>query len=97
MSTRGQPVPLSGVLGGGVLKVDDYADFVAREYLAGYLPAGGAAVKVAVVGDGGAADRLESALAAAAAQHGGVYVSISADVDPGAHDRPDLLRRLPRG
>ena len=79
MSTRGQAVPLSGVLGGGALKVDDYATFVAREYLVGYLPAGGAAVKVAVVGDGGAADRLESALAAAAAQHGGVYVSISAD------------------
>ena len=50
MNTHGQPVPLSGVLGGGVLKVDDYAGFVAREYLAGYLPAGGAAVKVAVVG-----------------------------------------------
>jgi hypothetical protein len=79
MNTLGQPAPLSGVLGGGVLKVDDYAGFVAREYLAGYLPAGGAAVKVAVVGDGGAADRLESALAAASAQHGGVYVSIAAD------------------
>src|SRR6266480_2213741 len=79
MNPHGQPVPASGVLGGGVLKVDDYAGFVAREYLAGYLPAGGAAVKVAVVGDGGAADRLESALAAASAQHGGVYVSIAAD------------------
>jgi P-loop Domain of unknown function (DUF2791) len=79
MNPRGQAVPPSGVLGGGVLKVDDYAAFVAREYLDGYLPAGGAAVKVAVVGDGGAADRLESALAAASAQHDGVHVSISAD------------------
>ena len=35
MNTLGQPVSLSGVLGGGVLKVDDYAAFVAREYLAG--------------------------------------------------------------
>jgi transposase-like protein len=75
MSGSGQPV----VLGGGLLKVDDYASFLAREYLAGYVPAGGAAVKVAVVGDSGAADRLESALAAATAEHGGVYVSISAE------------------
>jgi hypothetical protein len=78
MNSRGQSVAPS-VLGGGVLKVDDYVGFVAREYLGGYLPAGGAAVKVAVVGDGGAADRLESALAAASAQQGGVYVTISAD------------------
>ena len=56
----GQALVPSGVLGGGVLKADDYADFLAREYLAAYLPGGGAAVKVAVVGDGGAADRLES-------------------------------------
>jgi hypothetical protein len=85
MNPRGQAVPPSGVLGGGVLKVDDYATFIAREYLDGYLPAGGAAVKVAVVGDGGAADRLESALAAASAQHDGVHVSIRG-YDPGAHD-----------
>ena len=79
MNTRGQAVPLSGVLGGGALKADDYAALSRPRVPGGYLPAGGAAVKVAVVGDGGAADRLESALAAAAAQHGGVYVSISAD------------------
>jgi len=75
----GQALVPSGVLGGGVLKTDDYADFLAREYLATYLPGGGAAVKVAVVGDGGAADRLDSALAAAAAEHGAVGVSISAE------------------
>ena len=45
----GQALVPSGVLGGGVLKADDYADFLAREYLASYLPGGGAAVKVAVV------------------------------------------------
>jgi hypothetical protein len=67
------------VLGGGVLKADDYAGFLAREYLAGYLPAGGAAVKVAVVGDGGAADRLESALATATATHNDLFVRISAE------------------
>ena len=67
------------MLGGGVLKADDYASFLATEYLADYLPSGGAAVKVAVVGDGGAADRLDSALAAAVAQHRGLYVSLSAE------------------
>jgi hypothetical protein len=79
MNGSGQPIVPSGVLGGGALKVDDYAVFLAREYLTGYVPAGGAAVKVAVVGDGGAADRLESALAAATAEHGGLCVSISAE------------------
>ena len=64
MTGPGVPAPLIGVLGGGILKADDYADFLAREYLAGYLPSGGAAVKVAVAGNSGAADRLESALAA---------------------------------
>jgi BREX system ATP-binding protein BrxC/D len=75
----GQAVPPSGVLGGGTLKADDYAGFLAREYLAEYLPAGGAAVKVAVVGDGGAADRLESALGTAAAEHHDLFTQISAE------------------
>lgn len=79
MNAPGQAMAPSGVLGGGALKTDDYADFLATEYLADYLPSGGAAVKVAVVGDGGAADRLESALAAAAAQHRALYVSLSAE------------------
>ena len=76
--SEGQPT-LSAVLGGGVLKAEEYADFLAREYLAGYLPAGGAAVKVAVVGDDGAADRLETALTSAAAQARALYVPISAE------------------
>jgi hypothetical protein len=75
MNAPGQSLPP----GGGALKADDYAAFLAREYMTDYLPAGGAAVKVAVVGDGGAADRLESALALAAAEHGGLFVSISAE------------------
>ena len=93
----GQALVPSGVLGGGVLKADDYADFLAREYLAAYLPGGGAAVKVAVVGDGGAADRLESALAAAAAEHGGVGREHFGGDHPGAYGRPDLFRDLPGG
>lgn len=79
MSSSGQPVPPSGVLGGGVLKADDYAAFLAREYLAAYLPSGGAAVKVAVVGDDGAADRLESAVTAAVTERGAVHVAVSAE------------------
>ena len=77
MTSDGQT--LTAVLGGGVLKADEYADFLAREYLASYLPAGGAAVKVAVVGEGGAADRLEAALTSAAAQARALYVPISAE------------------
>jgi transposase-like protein len=79
MNSPGQLIVPSGVLGGGNLKVDDYAEFLAREYLARYVSAGGAAVKVAVVGDSEAADRLESALAAATAEHSGLWVSISAE------------------
>jgi hypothetical protein len=78
MTSPGQ-IPPSGVLGGGAMKADEYAAFLADEYLASYLPAGGAAVKVAVVGDDGAADRFEAALAAATATHGGQYVAISAE------------------
>jgi transposase-like protein len=79
MSAQGQAMAPTGVLGGGVLKVDDYAAFLAAEYLAAYLPSGGAAVKVAVVGDGSAADRFDAALAGAAAEHRGLYVSLSAE------------------
>ena len=79
MNAPGQPSVTSGVLGGGVLKADDYAAFLDREYLAQYVPAGGAAVKVAVVADGGAADRMDAALGAATAGRRGLYVSVSAE------------------
>ncbi len=78
VTSDGQPAP-AAVLGGGMLKAGDYADFLAREYLTGYLPAGGAAVKVAVVGEDGAADRLGAALASAAAVAGSLYAPISAE------------------
>jgi transposase-like protein len=71
--------PLAGVLGGGILKVDEYAAFLGREYLGEYLPAGGAAVKVAVVGDSSAADRLAAALASVTAEFGGLFVSMPAE------------------
>ena len=80
MIAAGPAVPPSGVLGGGVLKADDYAGSWPREYLAGYLPAGGAAVKVAVVG-GTAARRTvwSRRLATAAAEHSDLFVRISAE------------------
>jgi P-loop Domain of unknown function (DUF2791) len=78
MTGDSQPA-LVAILGGGVLKADEYAGFLAREYLASYLPAGGAAVKVAVVGEGGAGDRLEAALAAATAETRSLHVPISAE------------------
>lgn len=78
MTSQGQPAS-TAVLGGGVLKADEYAGFLAREYLAGYLPAGGAAVKVAVVGDDGAADRLDAAMSSSAAEAGALYVPIAAE------------------
>ena len=68
----------SGVLGGGSLPVPEWTTFLAQEYLAGYLPAGGAAVKVAVAGSADTASRLVRALGAAADTAGCLFVSASA-------------------
>lgn len=79
MTSYGEATPPAGVLGGGAMKADEYAAFLADEYLASYLAAGGAAIKVAVVGKAGAADRLRSGLATATATHGGQFVTVSAE------------------
>jgi len=68
----------SGVLGGGSLAVQEWTAFLAEEYLAGYLPAGGAAVKVAVVGSEDTASRFSRALGAASDACGCLFVSVSA-------------------
>ena len=68
----------SGVLGGGSLPVPEWTTFLAQEYLAGYLPAGGAAVKVAVAGSADTASRFARALGAAADTAGCLFVSVSA-------------------
>lgn len=68
----------AAVLGGGVMKAGDYARFLADEYLAGYLPAGGGSVKVVVAGDADVADRFERALRDAAAAISCPLVSVSA-------------------
>lgn len=68
----------SGVLGGGSLPVPEWTTFLAQEYLAAYLPAGGAAVKVAVAGSADTASRFARALGAAADTAGCLFVSVSA-------------------
>lgn len=68
----------SGVLGGGSLAVPEWTAFLAEEYLADYLPAGGAAVKVAVAGSEDTANRFARALGAAADTAGCLFVSVSA-------------------
>ncbi|MEO7058392.1 MAG: BREX system ATP-binding domain-containing protein [Lapillicoccus sp.] len=69
----------TAVLGGGVMRADDYARFLADEYLAGYLPAGGGSVKLVVAGDADVADRFERALRDAAAAVSCPVVSVSAE------------------
>lgn len=68
-----------GVLGGGSLSVPDYASFLAEHYLAAYLPAGGAAVKVAVAGSPDSSGRLERAVGAAADAAGCAVVTVRAE------------------
>lgn len=68
----------AGVLGGGSLTVSDYADFLREQYLTGYLPGGGAAVKVAVAGSIDTAARLQRAVGAAADATGCLFVAVSA-------------------
>ncbi|GAC1441192.1 MAG: hypothetical protein NVSMB55_08270 [Mycobacteriales bacterium] len=67
------------VLGGGSLTVPEYAAFLAEHYLADYLIAGGAAVKVAVAGSPDTASRLQRALGAAADAANCAFVAVQAD------------------
>ena len=66
------------VLGGGSLTVPEYSAFLAEQYLAQYLPAGGAAVKMAVAGSPETAARLRRAMAVASDTAGCLFVDISA-------------------
>jgi hypothetical protein len=58
---------------------DSYADFLGREYLASYLPAGGGSVKLVVTGDADVADRFERSLQAVADRDHALMVSLSAE------------------
>ena len=85
----------SGVLGGGSLAVPEWTAFLADEYLADYLPAGGAAVKVAVAGSEDTANRFARALGAASDTAGCLFVSVSAAADAAVADRCAVLRGRP--
>lgn len=60
-----------------MIGVSDYLDFVAREYLADFIPSGGAAVKFAVAPDG-PADRLRAGLLERARAQGYAVAGIDA-------------------
>ena len=76
MATR----PSEGELpiGGAGLGVDEYLEFLRKEYLADYIRRGGASVKVAVVGDDRVAKRLHAGLAAAATAEGYLFAAVDA-------------------
>lgn len=65
-------------LGGTGLTAESYADFVAKEYLGGYVRGGGAAVRMVVTGSEEVAQRWHRRLAAAAADEGYLYVGVDA-------------------
>lgn len=69
----------AAVLGGGLMRSDDYAQFLADEYLTNYLPAGGGSVKLVVAGDADVAGRFAQSLQAAAHRASCHLVSVSAE------------------
>lgn len=68
----GQGLPL----GGSGLTCESYLDFLSKEYLAGYLRAGGAAVRFVVAGDDEVSRRWHEGLGAAAHAEGCLYVTV---------------------
>jgi hypothetical protein len=71
--------PMAAVLGGGSMSSISYADFLGKEYLASYLPAGGGSVKIVVAGDADVADRFEQSLRAVADRQNCLMVTLSAE------------------
>src|SRR6266508_2681758 len=63
---------------GAGLEVEDYLEFLGKEYLAGFIRQGGAVVKVVVAGDDDVAARFHAGLAADAAAEGFVYAAVDA-------------------
>jgi hypothetical protein len=60
-----------------MIEVERYLDFIEREYLAGYVPGGGAAVKFAAAADG-SAERLRAGLHERARGRGFLVVTVNA-------------------
>jgi hypothetical protein len=72
---------MAGVPGGIGLAVDEYADFLGREYLSSFVRDGGAAVRVVAPGDDEVSKRWHAALGETAVEAGYVFVALdSADV-----------------
>lgn len=65
-------------LGGTGLTVETYADFLAKEYLGGYVRSGGAAVRFVVTGSDEVADRWHAAARRVADAEGFLYVAVDA-------------------
>jgi len=63
--------------GGGVLEVEEYLEFLDKEYLSTYVARGGAAVKLVVVGDDAVSRRLSAGLAQTAGD-GFVFAAVDA-------------------
>jgi P-loop Domain of unknown function (DUF2791) len=87
MATR----PSEGELpiGGAGLGVDEYLEFLSKEYLADFIRRGGASVKVAVVGGDQIAERFHAGLARAAGDEGYLYAGVD-----GASDRMHLIDKV---
>jgi hypothetical protein len=71
----GQRVESVPAVGAG-LEVDEYLEFLGKEYLAGFIRQGGASVKVVVAGDDDVAARFHAGLAADAAADGFLYAAV---------------------
>jgi P-loop Domain of unknown function (DUF2791) len=87
MATR----PSEGELpiGGAGLGVDEYLEFLSKEYLADFIRRGGASVKVAVVGGDQVAEQFHAGLAAAARAEGYLFGGVDA-----ASDRMHLVDQV---
>lgn len=67
------------LLGGAGMAVEPYVEFLEREYLADYLPEGGASVRFVVPGSDEVATRWHSGLAAAAERKEYLYCRVDAE------------------
>jgi len=76
-------------IGGAGLGVDEYLEFLHKEYLADFIRRGGASVKVAVVGGDQVAERFHTGLAAAARAEGYLFAAVDA-----ASDRVHLVDQI---
>ena len=75
--------------------VEQYVDFLAVEYLADFIPGGGATVKFVVPGDDDRADALSAGLLKASTAAGFSVGSCRRSCDPNPFDGSGLLRHRP--